>query len=84
VPALATSTDSTGAVTLYASWNGATGVASWQVSLGPTPTTMSPVTTAPSIGFETAIALGAISGYTTVTAIDSTGRMLATSQPVAV
>ncbi len=82
-PAVATSVDSGGGVILYASWNGATDVAGWQVSLGPAPTAMSLAATAQRTGFETAIALGAASGYAVATAVDSAGQPLASSRPIA-
>ena len=48
-----------GAGTVYASWNGATLVASWRVLAGPSATSLKPVAQAPRTGFETAIALPA-------------------------
>ena len=40
-------------VTVSTSWNGATGVASWQVFGGSSPTLLAPVTTVPKSGFQT-------------------------------
>jgi hypothetical protein len=67
-----------GRVTVYASWNGATTVARWQVLDGPTV-----VGRAARDGFETAIAVPAGSGPYAVRALDARGRTLATSAPVA-
>ncbi len=69
--------------TVYASWNGATGVASWRVLAGSGATRLQPVAEAPRSSFETAIALPAgVSGpYLAVQALDSTGAVLGTSKP---
>jgi EmrB/QacA subfamily drug resistance transporter len=66
--------------TIYASWNGATEVASWRVLAGQSGTAQQPVATAQKLGFETAI--GVPQGSTTfrVQALDASGRVLGTSQ----
>lgn len=46
-----------GNVTIYASWNGATGVKRWQVLAGANAAKLKPVRTVPRTGFETAITL---------------------------
>lgn len=66
----------------YASWNGATTVARWQLNTGPIPTRLHPQRTATSAGFETPIPVGTTSGYLNVDALDATGRHLASSPPV--
>jgi hypothetical protein len=82
-PALAAARPSSaGRSTLYASWNGATQVASWQVSSGPSPGTLSAGAIVPRTGFETPIPLAATSGYASVTALGSDGGPLGTSAPV--
>jgi hypothetical protein len=68
--------------TLYASWNGATELASWQVRVGPHPSHMSPIGTIRRDGFETTIALNGDSGYVAVTALDAAGRTLRTSRTI--
>lgn len=73
---------STGKVTLYVSWNGATEVAHWRVSVGPRATDLRPVGVARRRGFETAIALRTAEGYAKVTAHDAAGRRLAASKAV--
>ncbi len=67
---------------LYASWNGATGVSAWQVSVGRRPGKLRPLGHVKQHSFETAIELAATSGYAAVTALDHTGRALGTSRPV--
>lgn len=80
-PDLAASVDSDTS-TLYASWNGATGVSRWQVSLGPSATALAAAGTVPRSGFETAIPVATPTGYAAVTALDASGQPLATSAPV--
>src|SRR5207244_3457886 len=62
-PALKASRAGTGAVSLAASWNGATRVASWRVLSGSSPATLSPLTTSPRRGFETTITARASDPY---------------------
>jgi hypothetical protein len=68
-----------GHVTVYASWNGATAVARWQVLDG-----AGVVGSAARDGFETAITVPAGAGPYAVRALDARGRTLATSPAVAV
>ena len=70
---------SAGYLTVYASWNGATKVASWQVLGGSTPSQLSPVAEAPAKGFETSIAASTSLPYVAVRALDSSGQVLGTS-----
>jgi Arylsulfotransferase (ASST) len=71
--------------TVYASWNGATLVASWKVLVGATVGSLEPVAEAARSGFESAIALpaGTAGRYVTVQALDAGGRVLGTATPVA-
>lgn len=78
-PALDVTATSSGAVTLYASWNGATGVASWRVLAGPTPGVLLPVGSAVRSGFETAIRLKSAASYFAVQAVGGKGGVLGTS-----
>jgi hypothetical protein len=71
-----------GQLTVYASWNGATNVASWRVLGGAAQGQLSPVATAARSDFETAIALSAPQTYLAVQALDSSGAVLASSQTV--
>jgi hypothetical protein len=63
-------------VTVYASWNGATEVAHWQVLAGPSPDRLEEVVSAPSKGFETAILVETTEAYVGVRAKDPSGRAL--------
>ncbi len=66
--------------TVYASWNGATEVASWRVLAGSSPQTLSLAAAAPRAGFETAIALSkAPARFVQVQALDATGAVLGAS-----
>jgi Arylsulfotransferase (ASST) len=68
--------------TVYASWNGATEVASWRVLAGPSAGALAPGPTAPRAGFETAIPLGAAAGFVRVEALDASGSVLGRSPVV--
>jgi hypothetical protein len=70
------------ATTVYASWNGATGVASWRVLAGSTPATLSQVAQAPSGGFETAISAPSAAPVFAVQALGAGGDVLGTSHSV--
>ena len=58
-PAIAAETSSEGGTTVYASWNGATEVAAWQVLAGDGPAALAVVGSAPRRGFETQMRLPA-------------------------
>jgi hypothetical protein len=70
--------------TVYASWNGATEVASWRVLAGSSPNALAPVAGAPKNGFQTAIAIPAsVSGrYVAVQALNSAGAAIGVSATV--
>jgi hypothetical protein len=74
-----------GAATVYASWNGATLVASWRVLVGATAHSLRPVAQALRSGFETAIALPpkTAGSYLTVQALGGAGQVLGTAATVA-
>jgi hypothetical protein len=78
-PALAVAPSSAAALTLYASWNGATQVAAWRVLGGETAGSLGPVAQAQRTGFETAIHLSSSLPYFAVQALDADGRVLGTS-----
>jgi Arylsulfotransferase (ASST) len=69
---------------VYASWNGATEVASWRVLAGATPASLAPVGGGAKTGFETAIPLSAaVAGpYVAVQALAGTGAVLGTSRTI--
>jgi EmrB/QacA subfamily drug resistance transporter len=69
-----------GASTVYASWNGATQVASWRVLAGPRASRLAVVASAPRSGFETAIAVPRSYALFEVQALAAGGRVLGTSR----
>jgi hypothetical protein len=82
-PALALKRGAGGhAATVYASWNGATEVASWRVLAGRSPATLAPLATAPRSGFETAIALASLpaGAYVQALALDAAGTVIGASR----
>src|SRR5215211_1027564 len=82
-PAIAVEAGSADELRLYASWNGATEVASWQVVAGSSPDKLEPVgSSAPKEGFETAIRVNTSEPYVGVQARDGSGRVLGTSRAV--
>jgi len=83
VAAIAASGAHAGA-TVYASWNGATEVASWEVLAGASPTSLKPAENAPKTGFETAIPLAAAraGSYVAVQALNAAGTLLGTCSAV--
>jgi hypothetical protein len=83
MPAAAARHRSGGAV-VYASWNGATEVATWNVLAGKTRTSLAKVATAPRKGFETAIPVSQQGPYFAVEPRDASGRELSRSLPVRV
>ncbi|MGC2373538.1 MAG: MFS transporter, partial [Solirubrobacteraceae bacterium] len=72
-----------GRTTVYASWNGATRVASWRVLGGPGAGRMAVVATTPKSGFETAIPAPASRKSLELQALDSGGRVIGASRPFA-
>jgi Arylsulfotransferase (ASST) len=71
-----------GSVTVEASWNGATAVASWRVLAGSSATTLVPVASAPKSGFETTISAATTAPYVAVQALDGSGAVLGTSPAI--
>jgi hypothetical protein len=68
---------------VYASWNGATAVARWQVLAGSAAGSLSPVASGRKNGFETRIDVASSATTFAVRALSAKGRVLATSVPVA-
>jgi Arylsulfotransferase (ASST) len=75
-------TSTGGTTTVYASWNGATTVASWQLLTGSSATALHAVSTTPRTGFETTIP-APNAAYLQVRALSASGRVLAASKTVA-
>jgi len=74
-----------GHATVYASWNGATTVAKWQVLAGADAGSLAPLgAAAKRTGFETAIPVTSGAAVFAVRALDAKGRVLSTSDAVPV
>jgi hypothetical protein len=73
---------SKGKTTVYASWNGSTQLARWQVLGGSSPSKLSVIATAGKTAFETPIKLRSSRAYLEVQALDSRGKVLAHTKPV--
>jgi hypothetical protein len=69
-------------VKVYASWNGATEVANWEVLAGPSPGQLEAVESVPRDGFETAMLVRNAESYLAVRAKHRSGQVLGTSEPV--
>lgn len=69
-------------LTVWASWNGATEVARWQVLAGPDPATLEPVGRGARLGFETALEVTTAEPYLAVEALDAEGAVLGVSDPI--
>jgi hypothetical protein len=80
-PAIAAAS-ANGRVTLFASWNGATQIASWQAYGGSTPAKLTPVGSASKDGFETAIGTSGDERYVAVQALAANGSVLGTSNTI--
>ncbi|HLH13891.1 MAG TPA: arylsulfotransferase family protein, partial [Solirubrobacteraceae bacterium] len=82
---LATTGAGSGA-TAYASWNGATEVASWRVLAGAAPDALRPAASVARSGFETAIALPGVHAgdYAQAQALNAAGAVIGTSAAVRV
>jgi hypothetical protein len=78
IAALRTSTTTT----VYASWNGATTVSSWQLLTGSSATELNPVSTTPRTGFETTIPAPS-AAFFQVRALSASGKVLGSSAAVA-
>ena len=73
-----------GRTIVYASWNGATEVASWRVLAGSSSGALAPATTAPKSGFETAISVSRSSRVFRVQALNARWQVIGTSAPFAI
>jgi len=84
-PAFVFQPTSAGAGIVYASWNGATQVASWRVLAGQTPASLTSVALAPRSGFETAIQIpaGTVGPDMAVQALGAGGEVLGSTATVA-
>jgi hypothetical protein len=84
-PALALRRSPSGATVAYASWNGATQVARWELLAGVAPRGLARAAVTPRAGFETAIELPSERGarFVAVRALDASGATLGTSATLA-
>jgi hypothetical protein len=69
-----------GAARFYASWNGATALAAWQLLTGPRPGALREGGRFPKHGFETAFPIPRGARYAAVVALDARGRPLGRSR----
>jgi hypothetical protein len=67
---------------VYASFNGATALSSWEVLAGSSPDALAPVATARRRGFETRIRVRNGAAYVAVRAKDGEGQVLGTSKAI--
>jgi len=71
-------------VSVYASWNGATEVAAWQVRVGPKANLLSPLQNFARSGFETAMTVATDQPFVAVRALDRNGTVIGRSDAVPV
>jgi arylsulfotransferase ASST len=69
-------------LTAWASWNGATGVARWQVLVGRRASALAPAGDAARQGFETALGIPRGGPFVAVRALDAAGHALGTSRVI--
>jgi Arylsulfotransferase (ASST) len=81
-PTVAVERRSEGKAAIYASWNGATEVESWEVLAGERSGHLDPVGSVLRDGFETAMLAQTYGPYVAVRAKDRSGEILGTSDPV--
>ena len=81
-PAVAVEQGTADKVKLYASWNGATEVESWEVLAGSRPGQLQSLGSVPRIGFETVMLVQTSHSYFAVRAKEHSGRVLGTSASV--
>ncbi|HET9104933.1 MAG TPA: arylsulfotransferase family protein [Solirubrobacteraceae bacterium] len=71
-----------GHTTVYASWNGATGVHSWRVLAGPRANALTPVATHGRTDFEVTVPLQGREAYVAAQALDIHGHVMGTSRTI--
>jgi hypothetical protein len=81
-PAVAAESGPEDRVTIYASWNGATEVTTWQVLAGSAPDQLEPIASAPRQGFETVITVRTTEPYVGLQAVNGSGKVLGTSKAI--
>jgi hypothetical protein len=81
-PAMAAESGQDDKVKIYASWNGATEVATWQVLAGEGPRQLKELASTPREGFETVITVKTTEPYVGVRAVDASGKVLGSSRAI--
>ena len=81
-PSVAARAGASGTVTVAASWNGATNVASWQVLAGSSQAALTQVASVAKAGFQTTIAVPSAGPYVQVQALNAAGSVIGTSAAV--
>jgi hypothetical protein len=71
-----------GAAKFYATWNGATALAAWQLLTGPRPGALSESVKVPKVRFETSFAIPPRTRYAAVVALEAGGRPLGRSTTI--
>jgi hypothetical protein len=79
-PTIAAESGQDDEVKIYASWNGATEVATWQVLAGAGPRKLKELASTPKEGFETVITVKTNEPYVGVKALDASGKALGSSR----
>jgi hypothetical protein len=79
-PAVAARARGDGRVAVFASWNGATEVARWQVLVGPRPEALRSVGVGARTGLETGLLVRTTERYAAVHALDVGGQVIGTSR----
>jgi hypothetical protein len=69
-------------VRVYASWNGATQVATWEILAGPSPNQLESLGSVPREGFETSMSVRTAEPYVVVRAKHRSGRVLGATEHV--
>jgi arylsulfotransferase ASST len=81
-PAMAAESGQDDEVKIYASWNGSTEVATWQVLAGDSPKRLKKLASTPKEGFETVIVVKTNEPYVAVNAVDASGKVLSSSRAI--
>jgi hypothetical protein len=81
-PAIAASSDGKGTATVYASWNGAANVASWEVLAGASASALAPVASVKKTDFETKATVKTTRPFVAVRAKNAAGAVLSTSAAI--
>ncbi len=66
---------------VFASWNGASAIASWRVLGGASTSTLTAQASMPDSGFESSVTFPGVYRYLAVQALDATGAVIGTSLP---